>query len=43
MARSDNLAGNIISAVGAEPPVVNKILLKVNLFKEVVGTDTRNC
>ena len=42
MARSDNLAVNIISAVGAEPPVVNKILLKVNLFKEVVGTDTRD-
>ena len=40
MARSDNLAGNIVSAVGAEPPIITELTLEVHLFDEVVGTDT---
>jgi len=39
MARSDNLAGNIVSAVGAEPPIISEITLETHLFDEVVGAD----
>jgi translation initiation factor 2 subunit 3 len=41
MARSDNLAGNIVSAIGSEPPVVTALELEVNLFDEVVGSETQ--
>ena len=39
MARSDNLAGSVVSTIGAEPPVIESITLHVNLFDSVVGSE----
>ena len=39
MARSDNLAGNIVSAIGHEPPVIDEITLLITLFDNVVGSE----
>ena len=40
MTRSDNLSGSVVSAIGTEPPVIDKVSLKVNLFESVVGSET---
>jgi translation initiation factor 2 subunit 3 len=41
MARSDNLSGNIVAAVGSEPPVVSQLTINPHLFDQVVGADTQ--
>ncbi|MHA2089906.1 MAG: translation initiation factor IF-2 subunit gamma [Candidatus Kariarchaeaceae archaeon] len=40
MARSDNLAGSVVSALGSEPPIADGVSLRVTLFESVVGSET---
>lgn len=39
MTRSDNLAGSLVAKVGSEPPVIDSIIIDVNLFDNVVGSE----
>ncbi|MHA2030905.1 MAG: translation initiation factor IF-2 subunit gamma, partial [Candidatus Kariarchaeaceae archaeon] len=39
MTRSDNLAGSLVAKLGSEPPVINSIIIKTNLFENVVGSE----
>jgi len=38
LTKADSLSGCVASLTGKLPPIVNKIKMKVNLFKEVVGS-----